>query len=353
MSDLPEVLRGLVEAAGPSGYEGAPAAAFRAAGETFGAAVASDTLGSSTATVAGRVDGLRLAVVGHIDEIGLIVTHIDDDGFLWFRNVGGWDPQILVGQRVRVTTRDGSVAGVIGKKAIHLLRDEERKQVPEIRDLHIDIGAASGDDARVVVGVGDVAVIDVEPVPYPGRRLVSRALDNRLGCYVALESARLVAEAGGADATVIAVAAVQEEVGFAGSRTSAYALRPTCAIVVDVTHATDTPGAEIKASGAHALGSGPVIARGTILHPRISELLVEAADAEEIPYTLEASGRNTGTDADAVHISRAGVPTGLVSIPLRYMHSPVEMVALDDVDAAARLIAAFARRLTPDVTFAR
>ena len=162
-----------------------------------------------------------------------------------------------------------------------------------------------------------------------------------------------MAETGGADADVVAVAAVQEEVGFAGSRTTAYALRPTCAVVVDVTHATDTPGAEIKASGAHPFGSGAVIARGTILHPKISDMLVEAAEEEEIPFTLEASGRNTGTDADAVHLSRAGVPTGLVSIPLRYMHSPVEMVCLDDVDAAARLIAAFARRLTADVSFER
>ncbi len=167
---IPPVLGDLLNAAGPSGYEAAPAAAWRAAAAAFGAQVESDTLGSSTARVAGRTADRRLAVVGHIDEIGLIVTHIDDDGFLWFRTVGGWDAQILLGQRVRIATRDGAVVGVIGKKAIHLLREEERKQTPEVRDLHIDIAAVDGDDARARVRVGDVAVVDVEPIELaPGR----------------------------------------------------------------------------------------------------------------------------------------------------------------------------------------
>jgi endoglucanase len=350
---IPPVLGELLAAAGPSGYEAAPAAAWRRAAAAFGAAVEHDTLGSSTARVAGRSSDRRLVIVGHIDEIGLIVTHIDDEGFLWFRTVGGWDAQILLGQRVRIATRDGATIGVIGKKAIHLLRDEERKQTPEVRDLHIDIGATDGDDARARVRIGDVAVIDVEPVSLAPGRVASRALDNRLGSFIALEAARLVSEAGGAEWEVVAVAAAQEEITFGGSRTIANSLAPDLAIVVDVTHATDTPGADVKASGAHALGSGAVIARGSIIHPRVSELLQEAAEAESIPFTIEASGRNTGTDADAIHLSRAGVPTALVSIPLRYMHSPVEVVQLDDVDACARLIAAFALRLPVDVSFDR
>jgi putative aminopeptidase FrvX len=351
-TEIPAVLAELLAAAGPSGYETAPAAAWRTAAEAFGAQVSSDTLGSSTAKVAGRTDR-RLAIVGHIDEIGLIVTHIDDEGFLWFRTVGGWDAQILLGQRISIATREGAVIGVIGKKAIHLLREEERKKAPEARDLHIDIGAVDGDDARKRVQIGDVAVIDVEPVILGNGRIASRALDNRLGSYIALEAARIVSEAGGAEWEVVAVAVAQEEITFGGSRTIANSLAPDLAVVVDVTHATDTPGADLKESGAHALGSGAVLARGSILHPLVSQLLQEAAEAESIPFTLEASGRNTGTDADAIHLSRGGVPTALVSIPLRYMHSPVELVQLDDVDACARMIAAFALKLAADVSFIR
>ena len=175
--------------------------------------------------------------------------------------------------------------------------------------------------------IGDVAVIDAQPAELPNGRLVSRALDNRLGSYVALQAARIVAEAGGAQWELAAVAAAQEEITFGGSRTSAFALEPDAAIVVDVTHATDAPGIEVKESGKHELGSGPVLSRGSTLNQRLFELLYDAAEAEKIPFTLEATARATGTDADAVHLSRGGVPTALVSIPIRYMHSPVELVA--------------------------
>jgi putative aminopeptidase FrvX len=350
------LLRELLIARGPSGYEAAPAAVWREAAGKF-AQVSTDVVGTPLALVApkrGYQKGARrLLVMGHIDEIGLIVTHIDDDGYLWFREVGGWDAQILVGQRVVLDTREGTVAGVIGKKPIHLLRGEERKKVAEVRDLHIDIGARDGDEARKLVRIGDVAVIDAEPLELPNGRLVSRALDNRLGSFVALEAARLVAEAGGGRWETAAVAAVQEETVFGGSRTSAYALEPDAAIVVDVTHATDAPGIDVKDAGKHELGSGPVISRGSTLNDGVFELLYEAGEAEKIPFTVEASGRNTGTDADAVHISRGGIPTGLVSIPIRYMHSPVELVQLEDVHAAARLIAAAALRLTRETSFAR
>ena len=349
---LPDLLRDLLTAPGPSGYERAPNAVWRSAAEGF-AEARSDTLGSSVARVPGTGDGPLLAVVGHIDEIGLIVTQIDDEGFLHFSGVGGWDWQILVGQRVEVTTRDGVVPGVVGKKPIHLLKDEERKKVPEAKDLHIDIGAKDGDEARRLVRIGDAAVIAGEPVELPNGRVASRSLDNRLGAYVALEAARLVSEAGGAPGDVAAVAAVQEETTFAGSRTSTFALDPRVAIVVDVTHATDAPGIDARELSKHALGTGAVIERGSIISPAVFELLHETAEAEDIPFTISAAGGKTGTDADAVHLSRAGVPTGVVSIPLRYMHSPVEMVQLDDVEACAGLVAAFARRLGPDVDFGR
>jgi endoglucanase len=252
-----------------------------------------------------------------------------------------------------LATRAGDVVGVIGKKPIHLLRDEERKKVAEVRDLHIDLGAKDGVQARELVRVGDVAVIAGEHVELPNGRVASRALDNRLGSFVALEAARLVAEAGGGQWELVAVAAAQEETTFGGSRTSAFSLAPDAAIVVDVTHATDAPGIDVKDAGKHELGSGPVLSRGSTLNPRLFELLHDTAERERIPFTVEAIGRNTGTDADAVHISRGGVATALVSIPLRYMHSPVELVALADVHACARLIAAAALRLDGQTSLAR
>jgi putative aminopeptidase FrvX len=349
---IPPVLRSLLTATGPSGYETAPAAVFRDAAGAF-ADVSADVMGSSWARVKGTGDGPTLAIVGHIDEIGLIVTHIDDDGFLRFTGVGGWDTQILVGQRLEITTRDGVLPGVIGKKPIHLLKDDERKKVAEVKELHIDIGAKDGDEARGMVRVGDVAVIAAEPVDLPNGRAVSRSMDNRLGCYVAYEAARLVAEQGGAAGDVVAVAAVQEETTFGGSATTAYALRPDLAIIVDVTHATDAPGIDVNELGSHALGTGPVIERGTNMNPRVTELLCDAAEADGIPYTLAASARSTGTDVDAMHLSRGGVPCGLVGLPLRYMHSPVEMVDLEDIANSARLIAAAAMRLPADATFGR
>jgi putative aminopeptidase FrvX len=349
---IPPVLRELLTATGPSGYETAPAAIFREASGAF-AEVTTDVMGSTWARVKGTGDGPTLAVVGHIDEIGLIVTHIDDEGFLRFTGVGGWDPQILVGQRVVLTTRDGERPGVIGKKPIHLLKDEERKKVAELRELHIDIGARDGDEARGLVRIGDVGVIAGEPVELPNGRVVSRSMDNRLGCYVAYEAARLVADAGGAAGDVVAVAAVQEETTFGGAATTAYALRPDLAVVVDVTHATDAPGIDVNELGSHPLGSGPVVERGSNLNPRVTELLFDAGEAEGIPFTVAASSRHTGTDADAMHLSRGGVPCGLIGLPLRYMHSPVEMVDLADIENAARIIAAAARRLAADARFMR
>jgi putative aminopeptidase FrvX len=350
---VPDVLRRLLTAAGPSGYEQAPAAVFRKACSAFTSEVGSDTVGSTVARVRGSGDGPLVAIAGHIDEIGLIVHHIDDEGFLWFTAVGGWDTVVLVGQRLDVITRAGVVPGVVGKKPIHLLDAEERKKAPELKHLHIDIGAKDGDEARSLVRVGDVAVIAGEPVELLNGRVVSRSMDNRLGCYVAYEAARLVAEEGGAAADVAALAVTQEEITFAGARTTAFSLEPDLVIVVDVTFATDQPSMNEKELGRHHFGSGPVLQRGSTLDPRIFELMYETAEAEGIPFTVTASARSTGTDADGIHAVRGGIPTGVVSIPLRYMHSPVEMVQMDDVENTARLLAAFARRLEAGVSFER
>jgi endoglucanase len=349
---IPPVLKTLLTAAGPSGYETAPSKAFRDAAGAF-AEISSDSTGTTVARVAGTGGGLTLGLFGHIDEIGLMVSHIDDDGFLYFVSVGGWDPAILVGQRLDVITRNGTIPGVVGKKPIHLLGPDDRKKVPEMRELHIDIGVDGGDEARGLVEIGDVAVIAAEPVELPNGRFVSRAMDNRLGAYVALEAARLVAEDGGAPGDVCAIANTQEETNFTGSTTTAFSLEPDVAIVIDVTHATDAPGIDEKENGRHKLGSGPALVRGSSLSPAVYDLLAQTARDEGIEFTVEATGRMTGTDADAVVLSRGGIPTGIVQIPLRYMHSPVELAQLSDVEACARLIAAFAKRLTADVSFIR
>jgi putative aminopeptidase FrvX len=346
---VPALLDKLLRAPAPSGYEGPAAAIWREAASF--AALTTDGLGSSVARV-GESEPL-LAVVGHIDEIGLVVTHIDEKGFLWFKPIGGWDPQILVGQRVEVQGMDGPVPGAVGRKPMHLLDAEQRKKVVELKGLHIDIGAADGDEAASMVRVGDPVVIAAEPLRMAGRRLASRSLDNRLGAYVALEALRRCQERGSLAGSFAAIAAVQEEVGLFGARTSAFSVRPHLALAIDVTHATDAPGIDEKEIGSHALGSGPVLFRGSTLSPKVFELLVEAAETAGIEHTVGATGNSTGTDADALQISRSGVPTGLLAIPLRYMHSPVEMVDLADVEAAVELVAAFASRLDADVDLSR
>jgi len=348
---VPELLRELLSTAAPSGYE-APASAVWREAASF-ADLETDRLGSSIARVAGAEARPLVAVVGHIDEIGLAVTHVDEKGFAYLTPIGGWDPQILVGQRLEVQTRSGSVLGVIGRKAIHLLKDEQRKKAVELEGLHLDIGAADRDEALSMIRIGDPAVIAAEPIELAGERLVSRSMDNRLGSYVALEVARRCHERGGLTGSVAGVAAAQEEIGLNGARTSAYQLEPDIAVVVDVTHATDPPGVDEKETGSHALGSGPVIGRGSTLSPKVFELLAETAEREGIEHTIEASGRWTRTDADAYQISKAGIATGLVSIPLRYMHSPVEMVDLRDVEAVIELLVAFAQSLDADVDLSR
>jgi putative aminopeptidase FrvX len=349
MAETPTLLDNLLRAGAPSGHEGPAATVWREAASF--ATLSADGLGSSIARVG--EDGPLLAVVGHIDEIGLVITHIDEKGFLWFAPIGGWDPHILVGQRVEVHGRGGLVPGVVGRKPIHLLEGDQRKKVVELKGLHIDIGVADRDEAAELIRVGDPATIAAEPVRLAGDRLVSRAMDNRLGAYVALEALRRCHERGSLGGSFAAIAAVQEEIGLFGSRTAAFEVRPDIAVAIDVTHATDAPGIDEKEVGSHPLGSGPAIGRGSTLSPKVFELLVEAAEGAGIEYTISASGRSTSTDADAIQISRSGIPTGLVSIPLRYMHSPVELVDLGDLEATVELIAAFAARLEPGLDLSR
>jgi endoglucanase len=348
---IPPLLRDLLTAVGPSGQEGPAAAVWRDAASGF-AEVSSDTLGTSFARVAAGEQAPTLALVGHIDEIGVAVTHIGDDGLLAFGVLGGFDPEQMLGQRVLIAGRDGAVTGVVGRR---LLSREERSDRPALKhsDLHIDVGASSREDAEQLVRPGDVAVWEGEPIELANNRIASRALDNRLGAYAVLEAARRVAVEGDSQLDVVAVAAVQEELGYHGARTAAYALDPQVAIAVDVTWSTNAPGGNPKRVGKVELGGGAAVTVGPVVNPAVSDLLRETAGAQGIAHCVEVYSDRTLTDADAFHVSRAGVPTGVVSIPVRYMHSPVELCSLDDLEAVIALVAAFARRLTRETSFLR
>ncbi len=344
-------LRTLLDTPGPSGFETAPARVWRAEAERFADEVSADVKGNSLAAV--NPDATpRVMLAGHIDEIGLMIVHVDDDGFLFFSTIGGWDSQVLVGQRVIVLSSDGPVAGVIGKKAIHLMKKEDRDKVSKVSDLWIDIGATSREDAVSRVQVGDPAVLSASMQDLPGGRIVSRSIDDRIGAFVVLEALRLLSAEPPA-AAVFAVATAQEEISWTGggARTSATALEPAVALVVDVTHATDHPDVEKKEVGDFRLGGGPVLFRGSAVNAVVFDLLVRTAAAQDIPYSVAAAPGSTGTDADSIHTAHHGIATGLVSIPSRYMHSPNEMVDLQDLENAARLLAGFARQITSDTDF--
>jgi endoglucanase len=333
---IPDLLRDLIAAPGPSGHEEPAAKVWRDAAAGF-ADVWSDTLGTSFAHVR-RGGAPKLAVAGHIDEIGVAVTHFDGGGLLSFTTIGAFEKDVLNGQRVVIAGREGPVEGVIAANG---------------EKLHIDIGATSAEDASARVAIGDAGVWRGDPVELANGRVASRALDNRLGAYVALEAARRIADGGGHGADVVAVATVQEEVGHHGAHTAAFELEPDVALVIDVTYATEVPGADPTRVGKIELGSGAAISRGTTINRHVYELLMRAAEEEKIPHAVEVYPGRTHTDADDFHNTRGGVPTGLLSVPLRYMHTPGEIASLDDLEAVVALVVAFAGRLTPETSFVR
>jgi endoglucanase len=343
-------LKRLLDTPGPSGFESAPAKVWRDEARAF-ADVSNDVAGNSMAIV--HPDGSpTIMLAGHIDEIGVIITYIDDEGYLFISGIGGWDPQVLVGQRIRISGRDGDVFGVIGKKPIHVIKPDDRKKASEMTDLWIDIGAESREDAERRVSVGDPGVIDSRTIDFPNDCIVSRSIDDRIGAFIVLEALRRYASQPAA-ARVVAVATTQEEIAYqgGGARISATRLAPQMAIVVDVTHATDFPTAEKKEHGHHKIGGGPVLTRGSIISPVVYGLLRDTAARLAIPHTIHAAGRESWTDADAIHVARDGVATALLSIPNRYMHSPNEMVSLEDLDRAATLIAETCRTVTGATDF--
>ncbi|HEY9517532.1 MAG TPA: M20/M25/M40 family metallo-hydrolase [Gemmatimonadaceae bacterium] len=345
-------LKRLLDTPGPSGFESAPARVWRDEAQPF-AELHTDVHGNSMATVnPGGKPGIMLA--GHIDEIGVIAQYIDDDGYIYISPIGGWDPQVLVGQRIRFASSQGAedVYGVVGKKPIHLIKPEDRSKASKITDLWVDIGATSRADAQKRLSVGDAGVIDSHTIDFPNGRIVSRSIDDRIGAFVVLEALRRYAERPGS-AKVVAVATTQEEISWRGGGAGggAASLNAQMAIVVDVTFATDHPGIEKKEVGEHAIGSGPVLTRGSIISPVAFRLIRSTADELKIPYTVHASGRDTGTDADAIHVAGHGIATAVVSVPNRYMHSPNELVSLDDLDRVATLIAETCRRVTEETDF--
>ncbi len=349
-SPATDFLLRLLDAAGPSGFESAPANVWRAEAATF-ANVTADVTGNSLATVnAGAPITIMLA--GHIDEIGVIVTWIDENGFVWIGPIGGWDPQVLVGQRIRFRGREGDVRGVVGRLPVHLIKPADREKAAKFEQLWVDIGATSQADAQSRLSVGDPGVIDTTVLRLPGNRLASRAIDDRIGAFVVLEALRRYQTRPGS-ATVVAVATTQEEIGYhgGGAVVATSRVNPQMAVAVDVTHATDHPNSEKKESGDHRLDGGPVLTRGSVISPVVFQILRDSAERLGMPFSIQAAGRGTATDADAIHLAREGIPTALLSVPNRYMHSPSEMVSLDDVDRAAELLAEACRAVSAATDF--
>jgi putative aminopeptidase FrvX len=334
---LPELLDSLLRAHGPSGHEQLAFDVVRAAvGEV--AEVETDSVGNLIARRRG--DGPLLALFAHLDVIGAAVAHVADDALIAVHQLGSWRANVAYGQRIEIRTKDGVVPGVIARK----VKDNEKV---EWGQLYVDIGAKDGEEARSLVAPGDPMVLVAPPLELANGRVASRTMDNRAGVYVALET---LLRADGANVTV--VAAAQEELGAHGAMAAAHGLRPDVAIAIDVTYATDVPGDDPATGGHHTLGGGAAIFRGPAVNPRVFELLVEAAREEGIDHTIE-TGAKTFTDADVTFASREGIPTGLVSIPLRNMHSPIEIVQLSDLEACVRVLTAFAARLRPEETYAR
>lgn len=280
----------------------------------------------------------RVMLAGHCDQIGLMVKYIDDNGYLFFSPIGGMDPSVLPGSRVVVHTRHGPVDGVIGRKAVHLLKPEERGAKIDIREMWIDIGARNRKETEQVVSVGDPVTFRLEMVALGGDLVTSPAFDNKCGTFVVMEALRLCAGKK-MNAALFAVSTVQEEIGLRGATTSSYGVDPQVGIAVDVTHATDYPDVDKRQNGDIRLGLGPTIATGANINPKLEQMLVKAAKSKRIPFQREGAPGATGTDANVMQLNRAGVATALVGIPNRYMHTSVEVISLGDIESAAKLIA--------------
>lgn len=345
-----EFLKELLSTPSPSGYESTIQGVVREYVASFADVVSTDVHGNVIACKNPDAP-LRLMFAGHCDQIGLLVTQIDDSGFIYTQTIGGWDPIQLVGQRMTIWAEGGSIPAVIARKPIHLLKDDERKQPVKQEDLWLDIGAKDKAEAASLIRVGDPVTLELGYQEMRNGLANAPGMDNRTGLWVVVEALRRASARDNLDCGIYAVSTVQEEIGLRGARTSAFGVDPHVAIAVDVTHATDCPTIDKRQQGDVALGKGPVVYRGPNMNPVVTKRLLGLCDEHELPYQLAAIGRATPNDTNTIQISRAGVATGLVSIPNRYMHSAVETISLDDIDRAADLLAAFACSLTANDDF--
>ena len=346
-----QYLKDLTAAPSPSGFEMPIAAVMRARLERSADAVATDVMGSVHGLLKGTDEKApRVMLAGHIDEVGLMVRYITDDGFVSFSSIGGIDAGILPGMRVDVWTKQGPLRGVIGKRAIHMLDADERKALVPLEKLTIDLGL-SGEEARARIMIGDPITFALQLEEIGEGFAVSRAFDDKIGAYVITRALELVKEAGGAASELTVAGTVQEEIGMRGGETSCFGIDPDIGIAVDVGQATDTPDVDKRRFGDIRCGGGPIITRGPNINPVVFERLLAAADKAGVPYQIAGNPRGTGTDANAIQLTRGGKAAGLIEVPLRYMHTPSEVVCLDDIDAAASLLARFVLGLDATVDF--
>ncbi len=344
-------LQKLLDTPSPSGAEQAIQAAVRGWATPFADEVRTDRHGNVIAArypVQRGPATPRLMLAGHCDQIGLMVQHIDSDGFLYVQPIGGWDMQILLGQYLTICAKGGPIIGVVSRKAPHLLTNEDRNKVPQFQDIWVDIGAKNREEAEGLVRLGDVVTFALGMRELCNGLVAAPGLDDKVGVWVVMEALRLLHDRP-VQVEVFAVSTVQEEIGLRGATTSAYGIHPTVGIAVDVCHATDTPGNDKKQMGETKVGAGPALFRGPNINPRVEERLEEAGKRLEIAVQVRGAPRATGTDANAMQLSRDGVATAIIGIPNRYMHSPVETVSLEDLDCAARLLAEFCATVTPEM----
>lgn len=341
--EAPEFLVDLLNARSPTGHEYEAQMVVDRYIEDQVDIYRRDTMGNRFATV--NPDGdPSVLFAGHIDELGLIITYINDEGFVYFDTLGGHDKSMISGRRVSILTKDGEVKGVTGKRAIHLMSEEDRKKVPETHEIWIDIGVSSREEAEKLVSIGDPAVYDQSFELIRGSVGVARAFDDKAGAYAVLEAVRRLTK-GKLNARTTAAATTQEEIGTRGAMTAGYSEKPDFAIAVDVGHATDSPDCDPRKYGSFKQGGGPIVCRGPNINPIVFDRIIDCAKKNKIPHQIEADSRPTGTDARAIQVAGPGVATGLLSIPLRYMHTPSEMVDLEDIEHTVQLLVAFARSL--------
>jgi endoglucanase len=340
----PHFLVDLLDARSPTGHEYEAQAVVDAHVESKVAVYRKDTMGNRFATVNPEGDP-SILFAGHIDELGLIITYINDEGFVYFDTLGGHDKSMISGRRVSILTKTGVVKGVTGKRAIHLMTPEDRKKVPDTHEIWIDLGVKNKKEAEALVRIGDTAVYDQSFELIRGSVGVARAFDDKAGAYAVMEAVLRLSKETQLAAKVTAAATTQEEIGTRGAMTAAFSENPDFAIAVDVGHATDSPDCDPRKYGMFKQGGGPIICRGPNINPVIFDKIVAAAEANDIPYQIEADPRPTGTDARAIQVAQAGIATGLLSIPLRYMHTPSEMVDLEDIEHTVQLLVAVSKSL--------